>query len=166
MPQAAVTRFMTGPGRRAGKGGHHPVSQQKPGLTGTAARAHPLARWAGARGRDRHPALLLLNHMALKRTGRRVRHVIGCRGLQQLLEVIDGKASQLLTGQADLAARVTGIAAGVDALAAAAGTIETELAALQAANPALDLTGLNTAVADLGSVVHTVTQIAPSPAAS
>ena len=91
-------------------------------------------------------------------------YVIGCRNVQQLLEAIDGRIVQLLSGQADLAARVTGIAAGVDALGVAAGKIETELAALQAANPALDLTALNGAVADLGAVVHTVTRIAPGPA--
>jgi hypothetical protein len=71
-----------------------------------------------------------------------------------LLHAINAKADHIMTQQDDINADATAIEAAITAIAA-------EIAALKAGNPALDLTGLDKAVADLGALAAP-----PAPPAS
>lgn len=84
--------------------------------------------------------------------------------IERLLHNLNRKADKIVSQQDDLNADVASIEAGVTALSDAATNIQAEIAALQAANPALDLTGLNTAVADLGNAVSAVSALQTPPA--
>jgi len=80
------------------------------------------------------------------------------------LNTINLKLDVLMSQQDDITADVTTIEAGVANLGTAAAAITAEIAALKVANPALDLTGLDKAAADLTGAVTTVAALAP-PAA-
>lgn len=80
------------------------------------------------------------------------------------LQTINLKLDVLMSQQDDITADVTTIEAGVANLGVAATAIAAAIAALKQANPALDLTGLDKAAADLTGAVTTVTALAP-PAA-
>jgi len=82
------------------------------------------------------------------------------RSLQELHRKVD----ILMTQQDDINADVTTIEAGIEALNTAATNIAAEIAALQAANPALDLTALDAHAAALTAAVGSITALAP-PAA-
>ena len=91
--------------------------------------------------------------------------------LDQILAAItvaNQKLDVLMTQQDDLTADVQAIDQAVTDLGTAATAIEAEIAALKAANPALDLTALDTAVGSLKTAVSSVAAIAPpaAPAAS
>ena len=62
-----------------------------------------------------------------------------------VLHAINAKADQIMSQQDDINADANAIEAAVTALTA-------EIATLKAGNPALDLTGLDKAVADLGAL--------------
>jgi len=80
------------------------------------------------------------------------------------LRVINLKLDVLMSQQDDINADVTTIEAGVANLGTAAAAIQAEIAALKAANPALDLSGLDKAAADLTGAVAGVAAIAAPPA--
>ena len=84
------------------------------------------------------------------------------------ITVANQKLDVIMTQQDDLAADVQAIDQAVTDLGTAATAIEAEIAALKAANPALDLTALDTAVGSLKTAVSSVAAIAPpaAPAAS
>lgn len=86
------------------------------------------------------------------------------------LSIINQKLDVIMSQQdetsADLAADVTTIEAGVANLGTAETAILAEIAALKAANPALDLTGLDKAAADLTGAVSGITAITATPPAS
>jgi hypothetical protein len=78
------------------------------------------------------------------------------RQLQQQLRTLTAKVDQLMSQQDNIAADITTIEAGVaaiqasdTALASAQQALAAEIASLKAANPALDLTGLDKAAADV-----------------
>lgn len=81
------------------------------------------------------------------------------------LQELHAKVDVIMSQQDDINADVTTIEQGVSNLGTAATAIQAEIAALQAANPSLDLTALNQAAADLTGAVSAVSAIAP-PAAS
>ena len=84
--------------------------------------------------------------------------------LDQVLAAIttaNRKLDVLMSQQDDLAADVQIVDQAVTDLGTAATAIEAEIAALKTANPALDLTGLDTAVGSLKTAVSGVTAIAP-----
>jgi predicted negative regulator of RcsB-dependent stress response len=88
-------------------------------------------------------------------------------GTQKILAAIAAlskKVDALMSDQSHLDAQVAQIVAGVAALNTAATDIEAEIAALKAANPAVDFTALDAAVASLGSAV-TAVQADDQPAA-
>ena len=80
------------------------------------------------------------------------------------LHVINLKLDVLMSQQDDITADVNTIEAGVTALGTAAAAIQAEIDALKAANPALDLTGLDKAAADLTGAVSGITAITAPPA--
>ena len=80
------------------------------------------------------------------------------------LGIINQKLDVLMSQQDAINADVQSIEAGVAQLGTAATAIQAEIDALKAANPALDLTGLDKAAADLTGAVSAVAAIAP-PAA-
>ena len=67
----------------------------------------------------------------------------------------------IMSQQDDLTADVQVVNQAVTDLGTAATLIEAEIAALKTANPALDLTGLDSAVGSLKTAVSGVTAIAP-----
>lgn len=87
------------------------------------------------------------------------------RRIQQSLDVLNWKVDRFMATQADLDAAVADIEAKVGALGTAADAIKAEIAALQQANPALDLSGLTKAVSDLDAAAATVAAIPPAPPA-
>ena len=84
------------------------------------------------------------------------------------ITVANQKLDVIMTQQDDLAADVQAIDQAVTDLGTAATAIEAEIAALKAANPALDLKPLDDAVSSLKTAVSSVAAIAPpaAPAAS
>jgi predicted nucleic acid-binding Zn-ribbon protein len=86
------------------------------------------------------------------------------RQLLAQLDTINKKLDVLMSQQDDITADVQAIQQAVDDLGTAATAIEDEITALKAANPALDLTGLDAAVGSLKTAVSGVAAIAP-PAA-
>ena len=88
--------------------------------------------------------------------------------LDQILAAINSvnrKLDVIVSQQDELNADVQAVQQAVDDLGAAATAIEAEIAALKAANPALDLTALDTAVGSLKTAVSGVSAIAAPPAA-
>lgn len=81
--------------------------------------------------------------------------------IQRTVHAINAKADALMSQQDDINADVQAIEAAVTALGAAAAAIEAEIASLKAANPALDLSALDKAAADLTGAVSAVSAIAP-----
>jgi hypothetical protein len=79
--------------------------------------------------------------------------------IQRTVHAINTKAAQLMSQQDDIAADVQAITQAVTDLGTAAAAIEAEIAALKNANPALDLTGLDAAVASLKTSVTTIAAI-------
>jgi prefoldin subunit 5 len=77
------------------------------------------------------------------------------------LNTINRKLDVLMSQQDDITADVQAVQQAVDDLGTAATAIEAEIAALKGANPALDLTGLDSAVASLKTAVSGVAAIAP-----
>lgn len=80
------------------------------------------------------------------------------------LQELHAKVDVIMSEQDDINADVTTIEQGVAALGTAAAAIQAEIDALKAANPTLDLTGLDKAAADLTGAVGSVSALAP-PAA-
>lgn len=85
------------------------------------------------------------------------------------LQLLHQKVDILMSQSDDLAADVTTIEDGVAALSTAATNLSAaeqaildKIAALQAANPALDLTALNQAAADLTGAVSSVSGVVTS----
>lgn len=76
-----------------------------------------------------------------------------------LQEIRAMSASNQATADADTAAILKAVADIGDAVT----NIQAEIAALEANNPSIDLTGLNAAVAQLQPAVDAVTAIAPPP---
>lgn len=66
-------------------------------------------------------------------------------GLAASARTVNATLEKIMSEQADITADAAAIETAIAALAA-------EIAALKAANPALDLTGLDKAVADLGAL--------------
>jgi hypothetical protein len=85
-------------------------------------------------------------------------------GLAATMKTVTQQLGKVIVSQDALNTDVQTIEAGVAALGTAAAAIQAEIAALKAANPALDLTGLDKAAADLTGAVSTVAALAP-PAA-
>ena len=75
------------------------------------------------------------------------------------LGIINQKLDVLMSQQDDITADVQAIAQAVTDLGTAASAIEAEIATLKAGNPALDLTGLDSAVASLKTSVSTIAAI-------
>jgi len=65
--------------------------------------------------------------------------------IQRTVHTLDAKVDHMTSQQDDITADAAAIETAIAALAA-------EIAALKSANPALDLTGLDKAVADLGAL--------------
>jgi len=81
------------------------------------------------------------------------------------LATINKKLDVIMSQQDDLTADVQAIQQAVTDLGTAATAIEDEITALKNANPALDLTALDTAVGSLKTAVSGVSAIAAPPAA-
>ena len=75
--------------------------------------------------------------------------IVTNRQLLNLLNIINEKADLIMTEQDQVNAAAQEIEADVAAEATALSAIKAEIAALQAGNPALDLSGLQAAVAGL-----------------
>lgn len=82
--------------------------------------------------------------------------------IRRSLELLHQKADIIMTQQDDLNADVTSIEDGITALGTASAAIAAEIAALRAANPALDLTALDAAAASLTGAVASVAALAPA----
>jgi chromosome segregation ATPase len=85
------------------------------------------------------------------------------RQLQQQLDRIETKVDLMSSQQDEINAEAQQIQADVAAEATALTAIKAEIAALQGANPALDLTGLQAAVAGLDTETA-AEQAVPPPA--
>jgi len=97
--------------------------------------------------------------------------VCPCQYLPQRLDSIsshlyriDAKLRSIMSEQQDIDTDVQAIEGDVAAIGAAVTAIQAEIAALQQQNPALDLTGLNQAVADLATATAGVQGLEPPPA--
>jgi predicted nucleic acid-binding Zn-ribbon protein len=86
------------------------------------------------------------------------------RQLLAQLDTINKKLDVIMSQQDDLNTDVQAIQQAVTDLGTAATSIEDEITALKNANPSLDLSGLDTAVASMQTAVSSVAAIAP-PAA-
>jgi hypothetical protein len=87
--------------------------------------------------------------------------------LRQILAAVtvaNQKLDVLMSQNDDLTADVQAIDQAVTDLGTASSAIEAEIEALKAANPALDLTALDSAVGSLKTAVSGVAAIAPSDA--
>ena len=88
--------------------------------------------------------------------------------LDQILAAIttvNRKLDVIMSQQDDITADVQAVNQAVTDLGTATTAIEAEITALKAANPAVDLTGLDAAVGSLKTAVSGVAAIAPPPAA-
>ena len=83
------------------------------------------------------------------------------RQLQQQLDRIETKVDLMSSQQDEVNAAAQQIEADVAAENTALAAIQAEIATLQAGNPALDLTGLNQAVADLGTATAAEQAVVP-----
>ena len=81
------------------------------------------------------------------------------------ITTVNRKLDVIMSQQDDITADVQAIGQAVTGLGTATTSIEAEIAALKAANPAVDLTGLDAAVGSLKTAVSGVAAIAPPPAA-
>lgn len=86
------------------------------------------------------------------------------RDLQLQLDAIAAKVDILMSEQDQVNAAAQQIEADVAAENTALTAIQAEIAALQAGNPAVDFTALNTAVADLGTATAAEQAVVPPPA--
>jgi hypothetical protein len=84
--------------------------------------------------------------------------------LLRSLQELHAKADILMSQQDDLTAAATAIQAENADLASAAANISAEIAALKAANPALDLTALDAAVAGIPAAQAGVDALETPPA--
>lgn len=84
--------------------------------------------------------------------------------IEAALAVINQKENQIMTDQEHLDADVAAVQAVVTDLAAATQNIADEIAALKAANPAVDFTGLDAAVASLQGAQAGVDALETPPA--
>ena len=80
------------------------------------------------------------------------------------IAALNVKVTKLMTQQDDLNAAAQEIEADVAKQNTALDAIKAEIAALQAGNPALDLTALNAAVADLDTATAAEQAVVPPPA--
>jgi len=80
------------------------------------------------------------------------------------ITTVSRKLDVIMSQQDDINADVQALDQAVTDLGTAASAIEAEIASLKAANPALDLTALDTAVGSLKTAVSGVAAIAPPPA--
>lgn len=87
------------------------------------------------------------------------------RKILQAIAALDARLGAIVSAQDDIDAQVTAINAAVTSLNADVTSINNEIAALKQANPGVDTTALDAAVASLTSTVGSVTAIAPPPAA-
>lgn len=90
--------------------------------------------------------------------------VITNEQLWRSLQELHQKADIIMSQQDDLNADETSIDQSLANLGTAATDIQAEIAALKAANPALDLSGLDSRVAALATAVAGVSAIAAPPA--
>lgn len=81
----------------------------------------------------------------------------------RLLYDIDAKLGRLLMGQSDITADAQAILTAVGSLGSAVTAIQAEITQLQ--NQGVDTTGLDAAVAQLGTAVQGVQQLVPAPSA-
>lgn len=88
--------------------------------------------------------------------------IVTNRQLQQQLNRIETKVDLMTEQQDQINADVQAIEAGVANLATAAAAIQAEIDALKQQNPALDLSGLDKAAADLTGAVSAVSALAPA----
>lgn len=87
--------------------------------------------------------------------------IVTNRQLQQQLNRIETKVDLMTEQQDQINADVQAIEAGVANLSTAAAAIQAEIDALKQQNPALDLSGLDKAAADLTGAVSAVSALAP-----
>lgn len=87
--------------------------------------------------------------------------IVTNRQLQQQLDRIEQKVDLMTEQQDQINTDVQAIEAGVANLATAAAAIQAEIDALKQQNPALDLSGLDKAAADLTGAVSSVQALAP-----
>jgi chromosome segregation ATPase len=85
------------------------------------------------------------------------------RAIQEDLVELRTEVQQLMTDQESVDADVQQLEAQIAALGTATAAIQTEIQNLQAANPALDLSGLNQAVTDLTTATGNVASLATPP---
>jgi predicted nucleic acid-binding Zn-ribbon protein len=83
--------------------------------------------------------------------------------IEHSLRVLHWKVGQLMAEQDQVNTDVATIEAGVASLNTAAANIQVEIAALQKQNPALDLTGLDKAAADVSAIATAISAIPPAP---
>lgn len=77
------------------------------------------------------------------------------------LSAIETNLRKIMSQQDDLNTDVTALEASVAAINTAVTAVAAEIAALQAANPGVDLTGLNQAVTDLQTATSAVQGLEP-----
>ena len=82
----------------------------------------------------------------------------------QAIKAVSAKVDILMTEQAGIDAAAQEIQADVAAENTALAAIQAEIAQLQAGNPALDLTGLQSAVSALDSATAAEQAVVPPPA--
>lgn len=92
--------------------------------------------------------------------------IVTDRQLQQQLIRIETKVDLMTSQQDEINTDVQTIEAGVANLGTAAAAIQAEIDALKQQNPALDLSGLDKAAADLTGAVSAVSALAPPPSES
>lgn len=85
-----------------------------------------------------------------------------CLHIRRWMEDITEKLEIIMSEQSQVDAGVQAIEGDVAAILAAETAIAAEIASLKAANPALDLTGLDKAVADLAGAASAVQGLAPA----
>jgi predicted negative regulator of RcsB-dependent stress response len=86
--------------------------------------------------------------------------------LGRKIDALLQEAGILMSQQDNIDADVLALTGAVDTLTASAAAIVAEVAALKAANPALDLSALDAAVAGLSPAVQAIADIAPVPPAA
>lgn len=90
--------------------------------------------------------------------------IVTNRQIWQQLLAMDEKLDVIMSEQAGIDAAAQEIQADVAKENTALAAIQAEIAALQAGNPALDLSGLNAAVAALDSATAAEQAVVPPPA--
>jgi cell division protein FtsB len=90
--------------------------------------------------------------------------VVTNRQILTAISLLAARMDILMTDQDQVNAAAQQIEADVAAENTALTAIEAEIAALKAGNPAIDFTGLNQAVADLGTATAAEQAVVPPPA--